>query len=108
MQDDSLNGRDNMLEELRESAKRNEQNLQGSVFYYRSTYPRHMEDTEEVPRKYSTFVLRLFLCVVVFGAFLWSHLDGQSVLGYNTEKVVEAISTDVDLQDIPNSVKINP
>jgi|GEM_PF-1604650 len=108
IQDDSLNGRDLMMEELREAARQNEQDMSGSVSYYKRSYPRYTEEKGEVQRNYSTFVLRLLLCIVLFGAFLWSHLGGQSILGYNTEKVVETISTDVDLQEISNSVKINP
>lgn len=108
MQDDTLNGRDILLEELRESARQNEQNMRGSVSSYRRTYPDQAPEIEEVPHRYSTFVLRLLLCVFIFGVFLWSHLGGQTILGYNTENVVETISRDADLQEITNSVRIRP
>lgn len=54
----------------------------------------------------STFSLRLLLSILIFGGFLWMHMEKRTVFGYQPETVVEAISRNTDLQALPKSVRM--
>lgn len=63
-------------------------------------------EPEERKRTNSTFSLRLLLSLVILGVFLWTHMEKKSVLGYQPEKVVEAVSQNTDLQALSKSVRM--
>lgn len=110
MQDDSIGAREELLANMREMAKQNENNLK----YCTSRRPGYVpaEDRTEKSAEEEgiggTFGLRLFLCLAIWGGFFWMHMENAPIMGYQTEKVVEAVSTDVGLQELTNSVTIEP
>ncbi|MEE0420856.1 MAG: hypothetical protein UDG86_12505 [Lachnospiraceae bacterium] len=112
MQDDSLEGREMLLNEMRETIRQNEQDMRGCAHTYgcRRGYgyeaaPREMDNGQA---KSGTFSLRLLVSLLILGGFLWMHMKGTPIFGYNSDKVVEALSQDVDLQELTNSVRIDP
>lgn len=109
MQDDSIGGREELLARMREMAKENEDNMKGCTYRYtgassQNSYDRGSREKE----RGSTFGFRLLLCLVIWGGFFWMHMEDAPVMGYDTQKVVEAVSTDVGLQELKDSVKIEP
>ncbi len=94
-----MGGRDELLSRMREMAKQNENNMKGLG---------EMGESQERQERGSTFGLRLLLCLVIWGGFFWMHMENAPIMGYQTEKVVEAVSTDVGLQELKNSVTIKP
>lgn len=110
MQDDSYNGRDEALMQMREMARRNEDNMRGHAYRAGTGQVQFSGHGEGRPAdsRGGTFGLRLVLCLMIWGGFFWMHMENAPILGYQTEKVAEAVSTDVGLQDLTNSVKMKP
>lgn len=110
MQDDSIGAREELLAGMREMAKQNENNLR----YCTSRHPGYSpaenmtEDDTEEGGLGSTFGIRLFLCLAIWGGFFWMHMENAPIMGLQTENVVEAVSTDVGLQELTKSVTIKP
>ena len=103
-----MGGRDELLSRMREMAKQNENNMKGHLYRYSDTGLGEMGESQERQERGSTFGLRLLLCLVIWGGFFWMHMENAPIMGYQTEKVVEAVSTDVGLQELKNSVTIKP
>lgn len=108
MQDDSMGGREELLSRMREMAKQNENNMRGCVYSHPGSSRMITEEPQRETERGSTFGLRLLLCLVIWGGFFWMHMENAPIMGYQTEKVVEAVSTDVGLQELKNSVTIKP
>ena len=110
MRDDLIEGRLELLEEMRETVRQNEQNMRSCANIY-DQHSDSWDKEDEFPElsiKESTFSLRLLVSIVILGGFLWMHMEDTRFFGYQSQKVVEAISQDADLQTFTNSVKINP
>ncbi len=109
MQDDSIEGRSELAEKLRETARQNEQDIMGCARNCgcRFGYIDEQEAVEDDrPVLSGTFGLRMLLSAAILGGFLWMHRENRPVFGYRTEKVVEALGRSTDLQDIRKSVRI--
>ena len=116
MQDDSLEGRAMMTNHMREMIYRNEQDMKNctNTYGYRTRTP--YQGTANMPKdniyenntSTGTFSLRLFLSLIILAGFVWFHMQDKAFLGYQSEQVVEAVSNSVNLQELAESVKINP
>lgn len=109
MQDDSLEGRGAILADLRDTIRQNEQDMRGCEHTYgcRIGYQEQAEEGAEGVSRSGTFSLRLLVSLLILGGFIWMHMEGISIFGYQSETVVEAISYDVNLQDFMKSDSIN-
>lgn len=103
-----MGGREELLSRMREMAKQNENNMRGCVYRHPGSSRASTEESYREEERGSTFGLRLLLCLVIWGGFFWMHMENAPIMGYQTEKVVEAVSTDVGLQELKNSVTIKP
>lgn len=108
MQDDSMGGRDELLTRMREMARQNESSMRSCSYRHPGKGWGDGDQPQERAERGSTFGLRLLLCLVIWGGFFWMHMENAPIMGYQTEKVVEAVSTDVGLQELKNSVTIKP
>lgn len=101
-----------LLNQMREISQENEQSLRNSAhtYGYRQAL-RSVSQTDDYalePPQTGTFSLRLTLSVLIFLGFLWTHTKGIPIWGYQSEQVVEAVSQNVDLRELADSVKIVP
>lgn len=59
--------------------------------FYRQIYP------EESETGYGTFGVRLFLCFLLFAAFVTMDAKKQEFLHVDSQKIVQEITTDLDV-----------
>lgn len=112
MQDDSLEGRVVMTNQMREMIYQNEQSLKQkrNTYGYRDEGNHNLTSSDGVEKisKGGTFSLRLFFSLVILVAFVYVHTQNSGIFGHQTDEVVETISHSTNLQELTDSVKINP
>lgn len=88
------------IEQMRRSA--------GKQTYRKTTEKKKdfFEQTEELPEPGSSFFARLLAAMLLFALFLQFHLSGSTFLGHKSQEAVTAVSQNVDLQKVADSVRI--
>ena len=62
--------------------------------FYRQIYP------EEQETGYSTFGIRLFLCLFLFAAFVAMDVKNQEIMHVDSRSIVHEITTDIDVAKV--------
>lgn len=94
---DSEKRRRQLLEETR--SLYNDRNSPPAVHpRYKFAYARLYEDEEEMAP--GTFGLRLFLCFMLFAAFVAMDNNGITVKSVSSDRIVQEITTDLDVAEV--------
>lgn len=89
--------RKQLLEQTR--ARYSEQRMPPAVHpRYGAVYNQLYGQDEEM--KVSTLGVRTFLCVLLFTMFVAMDYKEEEVLNINSSKIIEVISTDLDVQEV--------
>lgn len=86
------------IKELKSQAKENQRVLDSRTFI--------KDEEESCFQPASSFAIRLAISVLFLAGFLYLKEENRTILGVGTEKVTEAISRNVDLQEALDSVKM--
>lgn len=91
MMNDSLKRRKQLLEETR-ARYRDDGRIPAVHPRYRAAYDRIYEDETTHT---GTFGVRLFVCILLFAAFVVMDRGGQKVMNVSSDRIVEEITTDL-------------
>lgn len=65
---------------------------------YKSAYNRlYVDEPEE---GYSTFGIRMFLCLLLFSAFVAMDVKKQEIMHVDSQRIVQEITTDFDVAEV--------
>lgn len=65
---------------------------------YKSSYNRLYSDEPE--EGYSTFGIRVFLCLLLFAAFVAMDVKKQEIMHVDSQRIVQEITTDFDVAEV--------
>lgn len=65
---------------------------------YRNSYNQLYKDEEA--ETISTFGARVFLCLVLFAAFVMMDVQKQEILNVDSNRIVQEITTDMDVAEV--------